>query len=199
MEEYSGYRALFGFPRENINANKFFIDRGNKCLDSCLDMRLVTNCFNEINTQITILKITEESFDSYADFHDKHWVNSYWTSDRLRKELDKWHIFVYGEEQIEASIFITFCNEDTIEIFGVAISEENKKEGLKEKLISAALKEIFKEYPTIKNTIFFIDDNEEEDLRIANALGFNYFSSYRCYEWQIWYKGVLWEEKSIWQ
>lgn len=181
--KYPNYRALFGFTKENINANDYFIENGYECVDSCLDMRLSTVNFKGTEQINNIFKICKSDFDSYASFHDKSFQGIYWTSNRLREALDDWYIFVYRQEDtIEGSIFITTCDENTIEIFGLAVSDKYKGKGIEEVLLSQALDELFRYNTSIKKTIFFIDDVEGKELDMVKKIGFNYYSSYRCYQ-----------------
>lgn len=182
-EDYPDYRVLLGFPKENIEANNYFIKNNYKCIDSCLDMRLNTNNFKKANSSDNIFKLSKADFDLYAPFHDEYFKGIYWTSYRLREEFDNWYVFIYkSKESIEGSIFITECDESTIEIFGLSASDKYKRKGVEEMLLSQALEELFKLNPLTKQTIFFIDDCEIEDLNMVQKVGFNYFSSYRCYE-----------------
>ena len=183
--DYPNYKALFGFPKENLKANKYFIENSYECIDSCLDMRLSTDDFKGTKYNDNIFEICKSDFDSYAPFHDKYFQRIYWTSNRLRKALEDWHIFVYRQEGIiEGSIFITECDENTIEIFGLAVSDKYKGRGIEEVLLVRSLDKLFRDNPYIKQTIFFIDDIEGEELETVKKIGFNYFSSYRCY--QVW-------------
>ena len=183
--DYPNYKALFGFQKENLKANKYFIENRYECIDSCLDMRLSTDDFKGTKYNDNIFEICKSDFDSYAPFHDKYFQRIYWTSNRLRKALEDWHIFVYRQEGIiEGSIFITECDENTIEIFGLAVSDKYKGRGIEEVLLVRSLDKLFRDNPYIKQTIFFIDDIEGEELETVKKIGFNYLSSYRCY--QVW-------------
>lgn len=180
--EYSCYRALFGFTKENINANNYFIENGYKYVDSCLDMRLNTTDFRKIKHNDKIFILKKEEFHEYADFHDKHFSRSYWTSNRLGKVLDNWYILIYKpEDNIEGSMFITLCNENTAEIFGISVSDLYKEKEIEKALLSEGLDMLFKDKALINETIFFIEDTENE-LNMVEDIGFNYYSSYRCYE-----------------
>ena len=183
--EYPNYRALFGFPKENIKANNYFIKNGYECVDSCLDMRLSTVDFKGAKQSNNIFKLSKSDFDSYASFHDKFFQNIYWTSNRLREAFDDWYTFVYiPKDTIEGSVFIKVCDENTLEIFGLLVSDEYIGKGIKEVLLAQGLEILFKYKPSIKQTIFFINDVESEELNIVEKVGFRYFSSYRCY--QVW-------------
>lgn len=183
--EYPNYRALFGFPKENIKANNYFIENGYECVDSCLDMRLSTVDFKGTKHSNNIFQLCKSDFDSYAYFHDKSFPNIYWTSNRLREAFDDWYIFVYRSKgSIEGSVFIKICNENTLEIFGLLVSDEYLGKGIEEVLLAQGLKILFKYKPSIKKTIFLINDVESEEINMVEKVGFKYFSSYRCY--QVW-------------
>lgn len=183
--EYNTYRALFGFPKENIKANDYFIKNRYECIDSCLDMRLSTVNFKGCKYSNNIFNICKSNFDTYAAYHDKYFQRTYWTSRRLRETLYNWRIFVYRpEDSIEGSIFIKECDKNTMEIFGLSVSDKYKGKDVEELLLSQGLYKLFKDKPSIEKTIFFIDDIDIKKIQIAEKVGFNYFNSYRCY--QVW-------------
>lgn len=182
-DEYQTYRVLFGFPKENIKANYYFIENGYERIDSCLDMRLSTVNFKGSKYSNNIFNICKSNFDTYASYHDKYFQGIYWTSRRLRETLDNWKIFIYRpEDSIEGSIFIKECDKNTIEIFGLSVSDKYKGKGVEELLLSQGLYKLFKDKPSIEKTIFFIDDIDIEQIQMAQKVGFNYYSSYRCYQ-----------------
>lgn len=181
--EYPNFRALFEFPKENKKVNNYFIKNNYECVDSCLDMRLSILDFKGSKHSNNIFKICKSDFDSYASFHDKSFQNIYWTSDRLREAFDDWYIFVYRpKDTIEGSVFIKVCDENTLEIFGLLVSDEYIGKGIEEVLLEQGLEILFKCKPSIKQTIFFINDVESEVLNGVEKVGFKYFSSYRCYQ-----------------
>lgn len=181
--DFTGYKCLFGFPKENIDAYNYFTKKGYECIDSCLDMRLNTTELIITEHNNDVYKIYKKDFDSYALFHDKSFTRTYWTSERLRENLDDWRIFIYKYDgNIEGSIFIKYCNKNTVEIFGVSVTDKCTKKRIEEKLISQSLEMVFIENSFIENAILFIDDCENERLEMIEKLGFKYFSSYCCYQ-----------------
>lgn len=180
--EYSDYRALFGFTRENVNLNNYFIENDYDCIDSCLDMRLNTSNFSKIKDSDKIFIVKKEDFCEYTAFHNKYFSKSYWTSKRLENELGNWYIFIYKlNNKIEGSLFIKLCNDVSTEIFGIATSNLQQENEIKSALLSEGLERLFQDKTSIEETIFFIEDNESE-LNMVKEIGFNYYSSYRCYE-----------------
>lgn len=82
-------------------------------------------------------------------------------------------------------MFITLCNENTAEIFGISVSDLYKEKEIEKALLSEGLDMLFKDKALINETIFFIEDTENE-LNMVEDIGFNYYSSYRCYEVLLW-------------
>ncbi|MBD7915132.1 hypothetical protein H9660_08210 [Clostridium sp. Sa3CUN1] len=120
--------------------------------------------------------INEEDISIAIDFAWKLSQKLETSSYPLYKEKSK------HEDNIEGSIFIKKSEENTSEIFGLSVSDKYKGKGIEEILLSKSLEELFKYNPLINKTIFFIDECEIEDLNMVQKIGFNYFSSYRCYE-----------------
>lgn len=183
-EDYPGYRALLGFPKENKNANNYLSSKSYKCLDSDTDMRLNPSDFKPANKTCNIIKITEETFDEYSKFHDKYFDGAYWTSSKVKESFNMWNIFCYKiENNIEGGLFMRKYEKDnSIEIMGLDFSKEyNTKENIAS-IVSYALKYCFKNLVPVSQAIFFIEDKDTEQMEAAKELGFKYFSSYRCYE-----------------
>lgn len=182
-KDYPHYQALFGFPKENLNAANYFTQKGYPCVDACLNMQLKTTDFIAIKPCDGIEKLEKADFDAYAFFHDQYFSNGYWTSSRLREVLEKWHIFVYKVDgKIEGSVFLTTCRDGALEIFGLLVSKQYEEADIEASLLSKALSTLFEDNPNIKKTLFFIDEEATKELDVAKRVGFYCYSRYRCYE-----------------
>lgn len=167
------YQALFGFPKENLNEANYFTQKGYPCVDACLKMQLKTTDFIAIKPCDGIEKLEKADFDADAFFHDQYFSNGYWSSFRLRKVLEKWHIFVYKVDgKREGSVFLTICRDGALEIFGLLVSKQQEKADIEASLLSKALSTLFKENPNIKKYSFSLLKRRQRNQRWQSGLDF---------------------------
>lgn len=179
-----GYELLIGVPFSNINANQYFKKRNHNCIDSLIDTRLY-NLQSHVNLKHDLVEeITKDNFKEYETFHDKYAIplEMYYDSKNLKKEIDVFRIFVYKENGvIHASIFAK-KTKDMAEIFGLFIDEEYKGKHIENILIDEILIGLYKEFGTIKEVLYFIDEDSRDELNAALAAGFEIKDTYRCYK-----------------
>ncbi len=183
-EHLPGYELLIGLPFSNINANQYFEKRNIKCIDSLIDTRLY-NLQSHINPKHDLVeKITKDNFKEYAIFHDKYAIPSemYYNSENLQKDIDRFRIFVFKDnEEIYASIF-TKISKESSEIFGLFVDHGYKNKGIENILVDEVLMQLYNEFDELKEVAYFIDEDNTDDLNLALAAGFNINDTYRCYK-----------------
>lgn len=184
-KELSGFEFLIGVPLTNQDANQYFQKRNIECIEVSTDTRLynLNEQHNSPNTQVE--RLEENKFEEYTLFHDKHAVPNgmYFVSKNIKKYLNKFRIFVYRQEgEIHGSIFVQLY-EGGAEIFGLFIDEEYKEKSIESMLIQEMLRELYEELGSIKEMIYFIDDNELDELKAAINAGFRVEDRYRCYKY----------------
>ena len=184
-DQLPGYELLIGVPFSNINANKYFKKRNIECIDSCIDTRLY-NLQSHINPKDGLVeKVTKDNFKEYAMFHDKYAIplEMYYNSENLQKEIDRFRVLVLKEnELIRASIFVK-AGKEISEIFGLFIDDEHKNKGIESVLIDEVLMQLYKEFGSIKEVVYFIDEEDSTDeFNAALKAGFNITDTYRCYK-----------------
>lgn len=183
-EQLKGYKLLIGVPFSNLNAKKYFQTRNIECIESSIDTRLY-KLKSHINPKLGLIdKITQYNFKDYAEFHDKYALpqEMYYTSKNLEREMKRFRIFVFKEnETIQASIFAKIF-ENMAEIFGLFIDEKYKGKEIEKILLDELLAQLYKELGAIKEVIYFIDEGNREELNSALAAGFNIIDTYRCYK-----------------
>lgn len=181
-KELPDYELLIGIPFDNVNAIKYFKYRDIECIESSYDTRLKSENYIPNDIKYNIEAIDSNSFDEYANFHDKHAGDIYWISSRLKERLDIFRIFVYRHEGIiSGSIFVTKYAEGA-EVFGMYIDDKVKDNGIDSALIYHMLGSLYDEFDDINEVVYFIDENAKEELSLVLGMGFEINDTYRCYK-----------------
>lgn len=140
---------------------------------------------SHINTKHDLVeKITKDNFKEYERFHDKYAIplEMYYNSRNLEKEIERFRIFVFKEnEVIHASIFVKKVGESA-EVFGLFVDDEYKDGNIEGILIDELLMQLYNEFGTLKEVLYFIDEDNTEELNSALATGFSVNDTYRCYK-----------------
>ena len=140
---------------------------------------------SHINTKHDLVeKITKDNFKEYERFHDKYAIplEMYYNSRNLEKEIERFRIFVFKEnEVIHARIFVKKVGESA-EVFGLFIDDEYKDGNIEGILIDELLMQLYNEFGTLKEVLYFIDEDNTEELNSALATSFSVNDTYRCYK-----------------
>lgn len=186
--EYPGYKAVLGFPKENKNANEYCLKNHYNCIESATVMKLHPSDIKPAGNNSCITKVTEENFDEYAAYHDKFFAGFFWTSSKLKEVFNNaqnnWNMFFYKiNGKIEGCSFIRRYEKDnSLEIYGLDFSPEYKTKENVTALLSYTLKYCFEHINSITEASDFIDDDNTVEFAASEELGFKYTNSYRCYE-----------------
>jgi len=180
------YELLIGVPLSNKDANQFFKKKNIECIDASFDTRLYNLKIHSTQRHNCIEKITESDFKDYAIFHDKHAIplGMYYNSKNLQKDIDRFRVFVFRQnEGIHGSIFVkALLDPKEKEVFGLFVDEEYKNNGIENILINEMLMQLYNEFGTLKEIVYFIDEDCTDELDSALAAGFKIKDKYRCYK-----------------
>ncbi len=179
-----GYELFIGFPDTNENAKKYFEGKNIQCIEASIVTKLY-NLMSDIREKHpSVERITESNFDEYAIFHDKHAIplEMYYNSQNLKKDINRFRVFTLREQgKIHGSIFVK-AGKDMSEVFGLFIDKEYKNNHFISILINEMLRELYNEFGTVKEIIYFIDEDSTEELNAALSAGFEIIERYRCYK-----------------
>lgn len=182
-KELAGYKLFIGVPFSNEKANQYF----NKKNIECIESSIVTNLYNlksHCNQRYnSIDKITKDNFEEYAIFHDKHAIplGIYYNSANLKNDMDRFQVLAFRKsEGIHASIF-TKGNKDLSDVVGLFIDKEYKNRGIESLLINEMLMELYNEFGSIKEILYFVDEDNGDELNFVLNAGFKVKEKYRCY------------------
>lgn len=106
----------------------------------------------------------------------------YYNSKNLQKDIDIFRIFVFSrDEAIRGSIFVKIVR-DTAEVFGLFIDKKYENNGIEGILINSMLMQLYNEFGSIRELIYFIVEDCVDELNSALAAGFEIKDKYRCYK-----------------
>ncbi len=182
-KELPGYKLFIGVPFSNEKANQYF----NKKNIECIESSIVTNLYNlksHWNQRYnSIDKITKDNFEEYAIFHDKHAIplGIYYNSANLKNDMDRFQVLAFRrDEGIHGSIF-TKGNKDLSDVVGLFIDKEYKNRGIESILINEMLMELYNEFGSVKEILYFVDEDNGDELNFVLNAGFKVKEKYRCY------------------
>lgn len=185
-EQLPGYEFLIGVPFDNENANKFFKKKNIECIESSIVTKLYDLKLQYIEPGHEFIeKVTENSFKEYAIFHDKHAIalGMYYNSKNLKKDIEQFRVFVFKKDgAIHGSIFVKAA-KDMSEVVGLFIDGEYKNKGIESILINEMLMQLYNEFGTIEEIVYFVDEDCTDELNSVLTAGFQIEDKYRCYKY----------------
>jgi ribosomal protein S18 acetylase RimI-like enzyme len=183
-EHLPGYGLMLGVPSTNKNANDYFTKKNFQRLDSSIvtAMYNLKSHGNESHDQVE--RIIKSNFEEYALFHDKHAIplGMYFNSKNLQKTIDRFRIFAFKQDgEIRGSMF-TKAFKDGGDVVGLFVDSEYKNKGIESILINETLMQFYNEFGSIKEILYFIDEDSTDELDAALAAGFVIKEKYRLYK-----------------
>jgi len=185
--ELPGYELFIGFPDTNENAKEYFERKNIQCIEASIVTKLYNLKSNIREKHPSVERITEESFEEYAIFHDKHAIplEIYYNSQSLKRDIERFRVFALREHgKIHGSIFVK-AGKDMSEVFGLFVDKEYENNHFISILINEMLMELYNEFGTVKEIIYFINEGSTEELNSALSSGFEIYERYRCYKCMI--------------
>ncbi|MPM55112.1 hypothetical protein SDC9_101897 [bioreactor metagenome] len=182
-----GYELFIGFPDTNENAKEYFERKNIQCIEASIVTKLYNLKSNIREKHPSVERITEESFEEYAIFHDKHAIplEIYYNSQSLKRDIERFRVFALREHgKIHGSIFVK-AGKDMSEVFGLFVDKEYENNHFISILINEMLMELYNEFGTVKEIIYFINEGSTEELNSALSSGFEIYERYRCYKCMI--------------
>ncbi|QSX04637.1 hypothetical protein JYG23_07930 [Sedimentibacter sp. zth1] len=179
-----GYELLIGVPFSNKNANQCFKKKNIECIESSIVTSLYNLKLHPKHKHDCVYKVSIDNFEEYAIFHDKHAIPSemYYDSKNLKNDIDRFLILTFrNDDKIYASIF-TKTDKDLSEVVGLFIDKEYKNKGIENVLINEMFVQLYNEFGSIKEILYFVDEDCTDELNLALNVGFDVKEKYRCYK-----------------
>lgn len=183
-KQLPGYELFIGVPFTNKNANEYFMKKNIELIDCSIVTALynLESHGNESHNQVE--KITKSNFEEYAVFHDKYAIplEIYFNSKNLYKAIDRFRIFAFRQDGgVRGSIF-TRVSKDGGDVVGLLVDKEYKNKGVESILINEMLMQLYNEFGSLKEILFFIDEDCPDELNAALTAGFEIKEKYRLYK-----------------
>ena len=168
QDKYLGYEIDFCYHNCDVPVD-FMYEIEAYVLESCLETRLFQDAFTPISG-LDVIIVTESNFDRFASLHDKVSQGMFWTSERLKKDLSHWLIYMYCENYVLMSL-----GNEAAEIYGLEAAERC----IRKLLLSQAAEYAFKVKKA--NVLYMIDDDAHSELEMVQSLGFVICGKYVAY------------------
>lgn len=175
-ENFRDYKMYTNNAKEHLNYNNFFLSRDFEQLEDAQLYKLEDYSNGFFSSKIDYLNQTnEDAIYLYMNkFIDE---DTYWTTERLKNNLDKFIILGYFDKTIKGYIEAQIYKDNSIEICG--LEAESKK--IKSELMSA-LSKISDEKGF--SSIFLYSERKDE-IDIAKELNYKYYDSNICFMKQL--------------
>lgn len=174
-ERFSGYSMYFGFPAENIPAQKFLAEHGFTCLERVWNNTLLFQSYTTLPECGNVKLIDRDCFADFRSIHQNFEADIYWTCDRIYEALDRWSIFVYYQAKKPKAAIFTWTDGKSCEIFGLETLGDHYEKASRA-LITAALNHCNR--MKAENMTFLCDDDV---LSAVQKLGFDTIGQYACW------------------
>lgn len=178
------YQLLIGVPITNKNANHYFKKKNIECIEASIVTRIRNLEPHTTPKYDYIEEINKNNFEEYVEFHDKYAIPAriYFNSENLRKKIERFRIFAFRQDGgIHGSIFVS-ASKDISDVVGLFIDEEYKNNGIESILINEMLTQLYNEFGAIKEILYFVDEDSNDELKLVLTAGFEIKEKYRCYK-----------------
>lgn len=182
-KRFSGYSWCFYLPSENKEALEFMAKNGiSDNSREIVDVLLFKDytSVEEDKEDKNIIPINGDNFEIFGNIHCRYDDEMYWTGDRIKKDLDRWRIFAYVEEEKCLGALYYVCAGKDLEIFGIDYAEEKYDADVTKKLLISGLNKAGNE--GAESMYFF---NDKDTCVIAEGLGFKRIAEALCFEGEL--------------
>ena len=171
-ERFPNCEIDLGFPEENRQALTWLAEKGFEIGEESYNDVFVMEKYQAREEAGGIARVTAENFPLFAKLHSLYEGEMYWNCERLRRNLDKWRIFLYCEGEVPLGAVC--CTGDGLaEIFGVDFADGVYRSEVFRILTEAALNAC--KAQGVRNLVFFNDRESQPD---ALSLGFTCVGKY---------------------
>lgn len=177
-ERWPGFSLDLGFPAENVEALEWLEARGVPCNERSWNFLLNLDGYESLPEPAGVKRVTADNFEDFAAVHRQIQGDMYWNCERVRATLDRWAIFVAGEEESAGEVLMTLGGEPHQEIFALEFADGRRHEERFRVLLAAALN-CLKAHGA-KWLTFFVDEDAPEG-EILKELGFRLVGTFVCH------------------
>jgi len=181
VKDYPGYEVFFSYNSERMADGQVvpvgeLAEIGAELVDDMLAFRLRFSNFKPITeTNLSITPLDEAGFSTFAEFHDQHYPDIYWTSERIAKRLDIWQIFTLKEDGQITGYTMAMVTPNNAEIFAIVPADDLSFKTL----LATACNQVF----TVEKeeVLYMIDRKAATNQTLAKEVGFEKTGFYQGY------------------
>lgn len=173
--KFIGYTAYFGFPGDNLDAIKFLVEHGFRCIEQDWNHSFFFDGYTANEYSPCVEKVTRHNFDKFRMVYHAD-PETYWNADRIFEMIDDWTIFVYNQGDSPMAAVFLHGDDNYYEIVGLEFVDGVFDEDMFRELLKASLgacKRLGAKYMT-----FFCGEDEKS---VLNELGFQCVGQYVLY------------------
>lgn len=170
QNHYAGYELYFGFPADNQEAVSYLRGQGWTCIEQDWNQVLHLKDYHPRPESPNVRKVTKENFDDFRIIHSQYDNDMFWNCQRIYKDMDRWHIYLYYRERKPVG---TIFYVDT-EIFGLTFDKEIFDTEVYCALLTRAANDL--KQRGLKDVVFFEDEDSP-----ASEMGFYRVGQYLCF------------------
>jgi GNAT superfamily N-acetyltransferase len=180
-----GFNLLIGVPSTNQEANEYFVKKNIEKLDSSIVTALYNLECHGNTSHEQVEKVTNSNFGEYAIFHDKYAIplGMYYNSKNLLKDMEHFRVFAFRHDGVIHGGILIKLFKDGADVVGLFVDEEYKNEGIGSILLNETLMQLYNEFGSLREILYFIDEDSPDELKAALDAGFVIKEKYRCYKY----------------
>jgi len=176
-QNYSGCDFYFGIPDDNITLHQELLNHNFKISNDCYNTVCFLKNYQPQSISNSVKKITKEEFSKFEVLHIVGHDEMYWNCERLYNHFDKWHIYIFEEDNItKGAIIFTVMTDQMAEIFCVDYLNNEFNEHIFSELVKQSLNTCKELY--VHALVFFVEGFEHNS---ATKLGFTSLGKYLCF------------------
>ena len=177
-ERFHGCDLYLGFPADNLAAVHFLTGHGFACIENDYNNTAFLERLEQLAENDSIIRISEENYQSFQSLHGQIEGDMYWNSERIRKDLDQWGILVKeADGKAMGAAYYKDLDDGWFELFGIALDQDICDPALFKELLRAALLDAKSRGGAVMT--FFCEEEYEE---AAKECGFCCVGKYLCYK-----------------
>ena len=171
--EYSGYDFYVGFPDDNKETIKVFMDNGCILNEESYNHNIVDlNSINVKEKNNDIYRVTKDNYSLFEVLHKETEDEMYWTSKRIYEDLSNWLVLVKKSNNTSLATIYGYLDGNSLEVFGT-----NYINDFDSNIFMDLLNDLIIECKNMnmKSIIFF---TEKDELPYMKELGFKLIGKY---------------------
>jgi hypothetical protein len=177
-KNFKGYECHFGTTKTNLMSQEFLEKNGFLCTEDTIQMSVAKDGLIPIDRQHNIQALTEERMDEYAAFHDKHYHDYFWLSNRIYERMDQWKIHILlVHNEIIGSIFTRGKSGASSEIYGCKVMGSHKCKQVLAELYYISSKTWLDQ--GVLEILNFVPEGVQSES--ASLVGYKAYGTYLCY------------------